>query len=54
VDELKIADVLTSPRGPDDACQALVDLALSYGGTDNVTVLLGKYRIPGLVSDTVR
>ena len=55
VDELKIADVLASPRGPDDTCQALVDLALLYGGTDNVTVLLGKYRIPGLVlSDTVR
>jgi protein phosphatase len=46
VDELKIADVLMSPRRPDDICQALVDLALLQGGTDNVTVLVGRYRVP--------
>jgi serine/threonine protein phosphatase PrpC len=35
-----------SPRRPDDICQALVDLALLQGGTDNVTVLVGRYRVP--------
>jgi protein phosphatase len=47
VDEGKIAAVLTSPRPPDELCQMLVDLALSYGGVDNVTVLIGRYSIPG-------
>jgi protein phosphatase len=47
VDDDSIIAVLKSARPAEEQCQALVDLALQYGGTDNVTVLLGKYRIPG-------
>jgi PPM family protein phosphatase len=47
VDDHHIAALLKSPRPADELCQALVDQALQHGGTDNVTVLLGKYRIPG-------
>jgi serine/threonine protein phosphatase PrpC len=47
VNDDQIAAVLASDRQPDDLCQALVDLALQQGGTDNVTVVLGRYRIPG-------
>ena len=42
----QIAVVLASDRPPDELCQALVDLALQHHAADNVTVLLGKYRIP--------
>ena len=46
VSDDEIAAVLAAARPPGDLCQALVDLALQRGGTDNVTVLLGRYRIP--------
>jgi protein phosphatase len=29
-----------------EVCQTLVDVALSNGGKDNVTVVLARYRIP--------
>ena len=44
-DEL-IAETLRLFPGPDDACKALVDLALDCGGSDNVTVLLAHYTVP--------
>jgi protein phosphatase len=46
VDEEEIAGVLMRDQPAQDACQALVDLALEHGGVDNVTVLLAKYEIP--------
>jgi protein phosphatase len=46
VDEEQIADVLTPYRSLDEQCQALVDLALEAGGTDNITAVLAQYSIP--------
>jgi protein phosphatase len=41
-----IVEVLRSAATAADACRALVDQALNSGGKDNVTVVLGRYRIP--------
>jgi protein phosphatase len=46
VDEKAIAAVLKTQGPATDACRKLVDLALQAGGEDNVTVVLGRYRIP--------
>ncbi len=43
----KIAEVLRQQGSAAAACRALVDLALEAGGKDNVTVVVGRYRIPG-------
>jgi serine/threonine protein phosphatase PrpC len=44
-DEL-IAATLLNAASASEACQALVDQALSAGGTDNVTVVLARYQFP--------
>jgi protein phosphatase len=44
VDATAIGAILQSSASSDDACQALVDLALRKGGHDNVTVVLARYR----------
>jgi protein phosphatase len=44
VDATTIGAILQSSASSDDACQALVDLALQKGGRDNVTVVLARYR----------
>ena len=41
-----IARELGAPGGSAAVCRRLVDLALEAGGKDNVTVVLGRYRIP--------
>ncbi len=46
VAEDEIAAALKTPGPASEACRVLVDLALEAGGKDNVTVVLGKYRIP--------
>jgi protein phosphatase len=46
VPEDAITRVLRIPGPSSDACRALVDLALEAGGKDNVTVVLGRYKIP--------
>jgi protein phosphatase len=46
VDEARIEGVLASDQSPDEQCRALVDLALSAGGDDDVTALIARYRIP--------
>jgi protein phosphatase len=42
--EKTIADVLVSGATPHEVCQELVDLALTAGGKDNVTVVFARYR----------
>jgi PPM family protein phosphatase len=41
----QIAELLGLHPDPEDACQALVDAALSRGGPDNVTAVLAAYTI---------
>ncbi|MGB7924570.1 MAG: protein phosphatase 2C domain-containing protein [Pyrinomonadaceae bacterium] len=45
VTDTEISVVLEKHEPAADACRALFDLALEAGGKDNVTVLLGRYRI---------
>ena len=49
VDET-IARVLEESRTSAQGCRRLLDLALENGGKDNVTVVLGRYRIPQAAS----
>lgn len=46
VKEDLIASVLRDAETAAEACQALIDLALSAGGADNVTVVLARYQFP--------
>ena len=45
VPDAAVAEVLRRPGSADDACRALVDLALAAGGEDNVTLVLARYRV---------
>jgi serine/threonine protein phosphatase PrpC len=47
VSEEAVARALREAGNSAGACRRLVDLALQAGGEDNVTVVLGRYRIPG-------
>jgi len=44
VTDARIAEVLGSMKSADQACRILVDEALEAGGTDNVTVFVGRGR----------
>jgi protein phosphatase len=44
--EDEVLEILRGIEGSSQACKALVDLALQYGGKDNVTVLIAQYHIP--------
>jgi serine/threonine protein phosphatase PrpC len=46
IDDARIADVLALPRQPAEQCHILTDLALQARTEDNVTVVLGQYRVP--------
>ena len=46
VDEDLIQAVLTEAASAKLACQSLVDLALSNGGRDNITVIVARFSIP--------
>jgi protein phosphatase len=46
VGEADIARALVAHPEPQEACRALVDLALEGGGRDNVTVVLARFAIP--------
>src|SRR5262249_55663156 len=41
----RIADALRSRRSPQEDCQQLVDLAVSRGSADDVTVMLADYSL---------
>ena len=47
VDDAKLAKALAQRKRPDEQCRALVDLGIAHGGTDDMTALLGYYRIAG-------
>ena len=46
VPDAALAEALRRAGPVGDACQTLVDQALAAGGKDNVTVILGRYRLP--------
>jgi protein phosphatase len=46
VEDAQIAGILRRIEGSEEACHALVDLALEQGGKDNVTVVLARYAFP--------
>ena len=46
VQQQMIGDILRESKTSDEACKRLVDAALDNGGKDNVTVVLGRYRLP--------
>lgn len=46
-EENRIATALRSHPTPDDQCQALIELAVSSGSNDDVTVLVAQYRVRG-------
>jgi serine/threonine protein phosphatase PrpC len=45
VSEPEIAEALTSRRHPREQCQELVDLALTAGSADDVTVIVADYKL---------
>jgi serine/threonine protein phosphatase PrpC len=46
VSDSEIATILSDSQAASaNACQRLITLAIEHGGYDNVTVVLGKYRI---------
>ncbi len=47
-----IGSVLKESSSAKAACESLIDLALSAGGIDNVTVVLARYRFPVAESST--
>jgi len=44
VDDATIAQVMREEKSAQSACQDLVDLSLSGGGTDNITVVLAHFQ----------
>jgi protein phosphatase len=48
VDDATIASTLRSASSAEEACRALIDLALAAGGLDNVTVVLARYKFPNI------
>ncbi len=51
VDDATIAATLAGAATAEEACEALVGLALKNGGKDNVTVALARYRFPKPVTE---
>jgi protein phosphatase len=54
VSETEIAALLDEHPRPEDACTALVDRALEYGGFDNITVVLASFRIADVADTAAR
>jgi protein phosphatase len=51
VSEEVIADMLAARRTQAEQCDLLVDMALASGAADNVTVVIGNYRMPPMQTD---
>jgi len=49
VDDATIAEILSRHPEPADATQALLEESLRQGGKDNVTIVIARYHIPGLL-----
>jgi serine/threonine protein phosphatase PrpC len=47
----EIVNVLSSRRTPEEQCDLLIDLAVTRGAPDDVTVVLANYRVPDVLSD---
>ena len=47
VDDSAITQILQKHDNPQQAAQTLLDAALARGGSDNVTVIVAPYQIPG-------
>jgi len=47
-----IASILKEANSSQVACDSLIDLALSAGGVDNVTVVLARYQFPEIAENT--
>ena len=45
VDEIEMAELLSRGSSSQDACQALIDLALECGAPDNVTAIVASYTL---------
>jgi serine/threonine protein phosphatase PrpC len=52
VDDDAIARTLAATPKSQDACAALVQLALERGGRDNVTVIVASYGFPDVLAAT--
>ena len=46
LDDETLADLLSHPRGLEDQCRQLIDLAASRGSEDDVTAVAARYHIP--------
>jgi protein phosphatase len=54
VDAAEMATILRASASARDACQALVNLALSYGGPDNITVSVARCHFPARAGKETR
>jgi protein phosphatase len=46
LDSNTIGQILSRSNSSDEACGVLIDKALASGSTDNITVVLARYRFP--------
>lgn len=45
IDDARITEIMNQHEAPEAVCNALLDAALAAGGKDNVTVVIGRYRV---------
>ena len=48
VSDAELAEIVSRENGLPEKCKALIDLANSHGGTDNITMILAECSGPGL------